>query len=161
MVTEQKILEWLEEVKDPEIPVLSLIDLGVIQKVDIATDQSVRVTMTPTFSGCPAMDVMKQDVEDTLEKNGIDNYEVCVSFETPWNSERISDKGRAALKEFGLAPPPKNTLIVDIDVLSKVSCPFCDSNNTRLTTPFGPTLCRSMHYCDNCKQAFEQFKPVE
>jgi ring-1,2-phenylacetyl-CoA epoxidase subunit PaaD len=78
----------------------------------------------------------------------------------PWSSKNISEKGRKALKEFGLAPPREDFVIVDIDLLEHVPCPYCDSTNTELKSPFGPTLCRSLHYCHNCKQAFEQFKPV-
>lgn len=160
MVTQSEVMTWLEDVKDPEIPVLSLIDLGVIRKVELDNNQ-VKVTMTPTFSGCPAMDVMKQDVIDTLIKNGIERPEVEINFKESWNSNLISEKGRAALKKFGLAPPPSNTLIVDIDILQHVPCPFCESSDTDMKSPFGPTLCRSLHYCNNCQQAFEQFKPLE
>ena len=160
MVTQSEVMTWLEDVKDPEIPVLSLIDLGVIRKVELDSEH-VKVTMTPTFSGCPAMDVMKQDVIDTLIKNGIEHPEVEINFKESWNSNLISEKGRAALKKFGLAPPPSNTLIVDIDILKHVPCPFCESTDTDMKSPFGPTLCRSLHYCNNCQQAFEQFKPLE
>jgi ring-1,2-phenylacetyl-CoA epoxidase subunit PaaD len=153
------ILSWLEEVKDPEIPVLSLIDLGVITDVDI-DDNHVRVKMTPTFSGCPAMDYMKADVIKVLKKKGVESVECDVSFETQWNSNMISEKGRAALKKFGLAPPLKHEMIIDLDILERVKCPYCESENTELKSPFGPTLCRSIHYCNNCLQAFEQFKPV-
>ena len=158
-LTEEKIMTWLEEVMDPEIPVLSLVDLGVITGVEISGDH-VKVNMTPTFAGCPAMDYMKKDVERVLEEHDIENYEVNISFETQWNSNMVTEKGRAALKNFGLAPPPKHNLIVDLDIISNANCPYCDSDNTDMKTPFGPTLCRSMHYCNNCKQAFEQFKPI-
>lgn len=158
-IENEQLIEWLEEVKDPEIPVLSLVDLGVIKKVDIRKEK-VTVEMTPTFVGCPAMDYMKKDVEQVLEKHGIENYDVNISFKEPWSSKNITEKGRKALKEFGLAPPREDFLIVDIDLLEHVQCPYCDSNNTELKSPFGPTLCRSLHYCHNCKQAFEQFKPV-
>ena len=155
----KKILHWLEEVKDPEIPVLSLIDLGVITDVEI-DDNHVKVKMTPTFSGCPAIDYMRADVINVLKEKGVESIECEVSFETQWNSNMISEKGKEALKKFGLAPPPKHDLIVDLNILENVSCPYCDSENTELRNPFGPTLCRSIHYCNDCKQAFEQFKPV-
>lgn len=159
-LTEKELLVWLEEVKDPEIPVLSLVDLGVITKIDIEDNGKVSVVMTPTFSGCPAMDMMKKEVEESLARKGIQEFEVKINFDEPWNSNKISEKGRKALKEFGLAPPPTDTLIVDLDILEHVACPFCDSKNTLMKSPFGPTLCRSLHYCNNCKQGFEQFKPV-
>ena len=158
-LTKEKILEWLEEVKDPEIPVLSLIDLGVITGVEL-DDHRVKVNMTPTFSGCPAMDYMRNDVIRVLKEKGVEEVEASVSFETQWNSNMISEKGKKALKEFGLAPPQTYEVIVDINMLTHVKCPFCDSENTELKSPFGPTLCRSLHYCNNCLQAFEQFKPL-
>ena len=159
-ITKEEILQWLEAVKDPEIPVLSLVDLGVITNVIIEKDQSVRIDMTPTFAGCPAMDYMVQDVKKVLQEKGVKNYEVKVSFETPWSSNRITEKGRQALKQFGLAPPPKHRMIVDLDILQHVKCPYCNSEDTDLKSPFGPTLCRSLHYCNSCQQAFEQFKPL-
>lgn len=159
-ITKDIIKDWLDEVKDPEIPVLSLNDLGVITGIEITPSGKVLVNMTPTFTGCPAMDVMQQDVKDVLEKRGIPDYEVKVSFETQWNSNMISKKGRKALKEFGLAPPPEHNMIVDIDIIERANCPYCGSDNTEMKTPFGPTLCRSIHYCNNCLQAFEQFKPL-
>lgn len=158
-LTKENILEWLEEVKDPEIPVLSLVDLGVITNIDI-NDHRVRVTITPTFVGCPAIDYMKQDISDVLNSYGVDNVDVEVSFETSWNSNMISEKGRKALKDFGLAPPPKHNLIIDIDILENIECPNCGSTNTVLNTPFGPTACRSIHHCHDCKETFEQFKPI-
>jgi ring-1,2-phenylacetyl-CoA epoxidase subunit PaaD len=155
----RQILEWLQEVKDPEIPVLSLVDLGVITSVE-NDGKKVKVEMTPTFVGCPAMDVMKQDVIDVLHKYGITDVEVDVNFKTSWSSDKITEKGKQALKSFGLAPPQNSALINDIDFLEHVACPRCDGSNTSLKNPFGPTLCRSIHYCNDCREAFEQFKPV-
>ena len=157
--TKEDILHWLEVVKDPEIPVISLLDLGVITKIDIDSEGKVTVDMTPTFAGCPAMDYMKKEVEEVLHEKGLE-YQVNISYEIPWSSNRITEKGRKALKNFGLAPPQKYQLIPDLDILERTPCPYCDSSNTELKSPFGPTLCRSLHYCHNCKQAFEQFKPV-
>jgi len=153
------ILRWLEAVKDPEIPVISLIDLGVITKVEVDQQGKVNVEMTPTFVGCPAMDYMKKEVEEVLKQNGVD-FEVTISFESHWSSNKITEKGRKALKAFGLAPPVKYQLIPDLDILEGVTCPYCDSDDTEMKSPFGPTLCRALHYCNNCQQAFEQFKPL-
>lgn len=159
-ITKDTIYTWLEEVKDPEIPVLSLVDLGVITGVTLENG-SVKIEMTPTFVGCPAMDMMKQEVLDVLKKNGIEQAEVTISFRDPWTSDKISEKGRLALKQFGLAPPPSGqNLFTDIDVLEHAACPRCDGRNTELKNPFGPTLCRSIHYCIDCREAFEQFKPL-
>ena len=164
MVTEKEleiqIFEILREVKDPEIPTISLIDLGVIKSVKVSPDQKVFIEMTPTFVGCPAMDYMKNSVEDKLLENGFDLFEVRISFDNPWSSNDITEKGKADIKKHGLAPPPYLEKILDIDILEGVTCPNCNSHDTELQTPFGPTLCRSIHFCHSCKQAFEQFKPV-
>ncbi|MDQ3395723.1 MAG: phenylacetate-CoA oxygenase subunit PaaJ [Bacteroidota bacterium] len=159
MITRKKILKILDEVNDPEIPVLSLVDLGIINEIFIEEDNSVIIEMTPTFAGCPAIHVMKDEILEALNKHKI-NAKVNVSFKIPWNSNKITQKGREALQKFGLAPPPKHNIIFDIDILEDVECPNCKSQNTELKSPFGPTLCRSLHYCNNCHQAFEQFKPL-
>jgi len=155
----QQLYSWLEEVKDPEIPVLSLIDLGVITGIEIKDDE-VRVEMTPTFVGCPAMDMMKSEIMEVLKKRGIENVTIDVTFRKPWTSDLISEKGRLALKKFGLAPPPSREVFADLEVLEHAICPRCDGTDTELKNPFGPTLCRSIHYCNQCKEAFEQFKPL-
>ena len=124
-LTISKIYSWLEEVKDPEIPVLSLVDLGVITEVEIDGDQ-VKVELTPTFTGCPAMDMMKNEVIEKLKSNGIKNPMVEISFRIPWSSEFISEKGKKALKEFGLAPPQSNKLFTDLEILETAICPRCD-----------------------------------
>ena len=160
VITESDILTWLEEVKDPEIPVLSLVDLGVIRNI-VIEDSKVTITMTPTFSGCPAIDMMKDDINNTLSSHGVNECEVHVTFKDHWNSDMISEKGRKVIKQFGIAPPPQNELVIDLDILENINCPHCDSENTEMKTPFGPTLCRSIHYCNNCQQAFEQFKPLQ
>lgn len=160
MLTKEQIKEWLHEVKDPEIPVISLVDLGVITHIDIINDDAVNITITPTFVGCPALDYMQADVKDVLEKKGIKNVKVDVSLKEPWNSNKISEKGKKELKEFGLAPPPPHNLIIDLDILDHIECPNCGSTNTDLRSPFGPTLCRSIHHCYDCHETFEQFKPV-
>ncbi|MFT6036870.1 MAG: ring-1,2-phenylacetyl-CoA epoxidase subunit PaaD [Marivirga sp.] len=155
-----QILTMLDEVKDPEIPVISLVDLGVITNIAIEGEQ-VDITMTPTFMGCPAIDYMKQDISDVLNKHGVTAHSVTVSLKDSWNSDKVTEKGRKALKAFGLAPPPvHNNVIEDLDILEHAECPNCDSTNTILKSPFGPTLCRSLHKCNNCGEAFESFKPI-
>ena len=159
-MTKEEILLWLEAVKDPEIPVLSLIDLGVITEVDVTGDK-VRVEMTPTFVGCPALDYMRNEVVEVLKTHGVQNPEVNVSLKKSWSSDHISEKGKAALKAFGLAPPPGlQGIIQDIDILAHAACPRCNGTNTVMRSPFGPTLCRSLHFCNDCREAFEQFKPL-
>lgn len=158
-ITPDMIMEWLMEVKDPEIPVLSLVDLGVITGIVVEGDQ-VRIEMTPTFVGCPALETMKEEIREVLLKNGFKKIDIEVSFRKPWTSDLISESGRQALKKFGLAPPPPRQLFMDLDVMEHAVCPRCGDNNTELRNVFGATLCRAIHYCNDCKEAFEQFKPL-
>jgi ring-1,2-phenylacetyl-CoA epoxidase subunit PaaD len=153
---------WLQAVKDPEIPTISLVDLGVVRgvEVDEATGK-VLVHLTPTFAGCPAMDYMKRDVERTLLAHGVPGVEVEISMREAWTSDMITDAGREALRRHKLSPPPVlGHQVLDLDFLEYAECPNCHGNNTELRTPFGATLCRAVHYCHDCRQLFEQFKPV-
>ncbi|RPI15567.1 MAG: phenylacetate-CoA oxygenase subunit PaaJ [Ignavibacteriae bacterium] len=161
MITRQEILKALEDVRDPEIPTISVVDLGIVTDVILNEDKSVSVTMTPTFSGCPALKMLENMVKEKIESIGIKQVDVKTTFDVPWNTNMISPKGKEMLKKHGLAPPPEHNGVIQIDILSHVPCPYCSSKNTVLKSPFGPTLCRSLHYCNNCRQAFEQFKPVE
>lgn len=160
-ITKEDILDALQDVKDPEIPTISVVDLGIITGVDIDEDNFVKVTMTPTFSGCPALKIMENMVKERIELMNISGVEVTTNFDTPWSTNMISPKGIEGLKKHGLAPPEKHNGLVQIETIEKVKCPHCGSRNTTLKTPFGPTLCRSMHYCNECLNAFEQFKPVD
>jgi ring-1,2-phenylacetyl-CoA epoxidase subunit PaaD len=159
MFSTDQIYQWLEEVKDPEIPVLSLVDLGVINAVHIHGD-TIKVELTPTFVGCPALDMMKQDITELLKKKGAAYVEIEVTFRNPWTSDRISKKGKEALKKFGLAPPPDVILGEDLSILEYATCPRCGKTNTEMKSAFGATLCRAIYYCHVCKEAFEQFKPI-
>ncbi len=159
-MTKEEVLGWLDEVKDPEIPVISLVDLGVITEVTVE-GAHVRVEMTPTFVGCPAMDYMRNEVVSLLKSHGVESPEVNVTLKESWSSDHLSEKGKEAIRKYGLAPPPAlNGLILDIDVLEQAKCPRCNGTNTVMRSPFGPTLCRSLHYCSDCQEAFEQFKPL-
>jgi len=160
-MTEAEIYTALQSVYDPEIPTISVVDMGIITNVEVRNDNDVRITMTPTFVGCPAIDYMRRDVESAVMGLGIANVTVDVTFDSPWTTNRISEKGKAALLKHGLAPPEHfETLTLSLDVLNNVACPLCGSRNTELKSPFGPTLCRSLHYCNACSQAFEGFKPL-
>jgi ring-1,2-phenylacetyl-CoA epoxidase subunit PaaD len=153
------VMDWLDTVKDPEIPVLSIVDLGVITDVKIDGD-SVAVELTPTFTGCPALEVMKNEVKEVLVQHGVRAPSVSVSYREPWSSDKISSKGRAALQQFGLAPPGPSHLFTDLQIIERAECPRCHGLDTELRNTFGPTLCRSIHYCNSCREAFEQFKAI-
>ena len=163
-MTKEEIIEALKEVKDPEIPPISIVDLGIVTDIQI-DNKDVHVILTPTFSGCPALKIMEEMVEEKLTSLEVfDKIEVETTFDTPWNTDRITEEGRKALLRHGLAPPKRlkeTGTFVELDVLSETACPYCGSHDTTFKSPFGPTLCRSLHYCNNCLQAFEGFKPVD
>lgn len=161
MISKDKVLAVLQGVKDPEIPVISVVDLGVITDIQFPTSDSIKVIMTPTFAGCPAIEVMKQGVYEQLKTlTEVKNIEVEVNYDIPWTSNRISSCGKQLLKDFGLAPPPEIEKELSLEILEQVACPYCNSQNTTLKSAFGSTLCRSVHFCNDCLQGFEQFKPL-
>lgn len=158
---ESQIWAALADVKDPEIPVISVVDLGIITKVACKGDKTAIITMTPTFTACPAIQLMQQEIKESIEQLAIvESVIVNIDFAIPWNSDRISEKGKEQIKTFGLAPPPRHEGNIDLEKIRNTHCPNCGSEETTIKTLFGPTLCRSMHYCYDCKQGFEAFKPV-
>jgi ring-1,2-phenylacetyl-CoA epoxidase subunit PaaD len=152
----------LASVPDPEILAVSVVDMGMVGSVNME-GTSANVVILPTFTGCPAIDVILKDVRSALAAvPGVDTVTVSTSFDPPWTTERITDEGRSKLKDFGLAPPTGTgpVLLTDIGLPKVAECPFCGSRNTHNENPFGPTPCRSLYYCDDCRNPFEQFKPV-
>ena len=160
MITVASVWELLETVKDPEIPVVSLVEMGIVRDVVISVDGDVTVKITPTFSGCPALHTMKEDIVDRLNAAGIGSVTVEMVYSPPWTSDWISDAGREKLRLFGLAPAPRHGGNFEVLLLDAVSCPYCGSLNTSLRNSFGSTLCRMIFYCNGCQQPFEQFKPL-
>ena len=139
----------LAEVPDPELPVLSVVDLGIVHRVDVDAN-GIRVAILPTFVGCPAIDVIRGSIADRLRAFGLPVH-VETTFEVPWTSERISPAGRRALEAAGIAPP---------SAVEAVRCPFCASASVVMDSAFGPTQCRSLFYCRACRQPFEALKAV-
>ena len=161
MVTEQQVWDALAEIPDPEIPVISLVDLGVIRSVDVSRDQ-VRVEFTPTFLGCPALEVMRDAMEKQISALGAEP-EIRVISDDSWSTDRITPEGRKKLRESGFAPPaPRQAGAPQLVQLQSKAfkCPYCGSTETRLENIFGPTPCRSLRYCETCRQPFEQFKTI-
>jgi ring-1,2-phenylacetyl-CoA epoxidase subunit PaaD len=151
MVTAEQVWAALEEIPDPEIPVISLVDLGVIRSVDVS-DDAVRVQFTPTFLGCPALEFMKRAIEEKVP-----GAEVEVVQDDSWSTDKITAAGREKLREAGFAPPAPRL----VQLKSQVHrCPYCGSTDTKLENIFGPTPCRSLRYCPSCRQPFEQFKTI-
>ena len=156
---ESAVWAALHDVHDPEIPTISVVDLGVVRTVQ-SEEGSVRVELLPTFVGCPAIEVMRAAVEDRLAEFA-DEVSVEVSYAEPWTSERITPEGRRVLRESGFAPPAAlNRTPSILPVLPVAECPYCGSRNTTLENAFGPTLCRAIYHCADCRQPFEQFKEV-
>lgn len=157
---ESAVWAALHDVHDPEIPQISLVDLGVVRRVQVGEGR-VRVELLPTFVGCPAVDVMRDAVAQRLAGFAGD-VSVELTFAEPWTSERITPEGRDALRRSGFGPPPPGALDdgLALPVLPVAQCPYCGSRNTTLENAFGPTLCRAIYHCANCRQPFEQFKMV-
>jgi ring-1,2-phenylacetyl-CoA epoxidase subunit PaaD len=156
----EDIWDALRDIPDPEIPPVSIVELGMIEDVSVES-ATAKVRFLPTFAGCPALDAIRESIREKVAELGFDDVRVEAAFDPPWTTDRITDEGRRKLEEFGLAPPGRlNGRFVDIEMLRRTACPFCGSRETTLESPFGPTLCRAIHYCNACKQSFEQFKPV-
>jgi ring-1,2-phenylacetyl-CoA epoxidase subunit PaaD len=159
ITTLQAVYNSLEHVMDPEIPVLNVLELGMI--TDVRVDlEGVHIKMIPTFAACPAVDVIRENITHTVERDLQMPAFVSVDKEVNWNSNRLTDTAKEKLRDFGIAPPGRHAGDVNLDMLIKVTCPHCNSENTYLRSPFGSTLCRALHFCKECGMMFEQFKPL-
>ena len=159
---EQAVWAALQDVKDPEIPAVSVVEMGMIEGVRVDGGRA-SITVLPTFTGCPAVGVIESDVRAAVAAlDGITEVDVEFTYSPPWTTERISELGRKKLEEFGLAPPTGKgpVLITEIGLPQVAKCPFCGSTDTRPENLFGPTPCRAVYYCAGCRNPFEQFKTV-
>ena len=168
----EEVLAALAEVPDPEIPAVSIVELGMVGEVEVG-ERGIRVELLPTFVGCPALEVIRGAVEERLGRLG-GPVHVDVSFATPWTSDRISPEGREKLRGSGFAPPPhlregRALPMIEASGVSRhpshvtqdpIECPYCGSMRTTLENVFGPTQCRSIRHCPDCRQPFEAFKPI-
>lgn len=160
-VSAGQVFDWLQEVPDPEIPVLSVVDLGVVRDVSWDGETCV-VVITPTYSGCPAMREITQDIAATLARHGVDDARVETRLAPAWTTDWMSEKGRAALKGYGIAAPAERA--VDISGISRrraapaIECPRCGSRDTRLVSDFGSTSCKALYRCVACREPFDYFK---
>ena len=161
MVTAERVWAALAEIPDPEIPVVSLVDLGVVKDVTVEGER-VHVDFTPTFLGCPALEVMRDAMAATIEELG-GEPDVRVVIDDSWSTDRITAEGREKLRAAGFAPPaPREAEPPTLLQLQRtpLRCPYCGSTDTKLENLFGPTPCRSLRYCASCRQPFEQFKTM-
>ncbi len=159
----KKILQILEEVKDPEVPVLSILDLGIVREVEISRQDNltiVNITITPTYSGCPAMDVISMDIRLKLIEKGYRNINIRQQLSPAWTTDWMSESGKEKLRAYGIAPPnPKQQFCTDEMFREEaVACPRCGSYHTTLISQFGSTACKAMYRCEDCREAFDYFK---
>lgn len=161
-LSKERVLEVLNEVMDPEVPAISVVELGIIREVSVAGDR-VSVTVTPTYSGCPAMHVIETDIRAALVSAGAKRVEVTTTYSPAWTTDWIGAEAREKLRAYGIAPPgpaPQTELITLERRQAVVVCPFCGSSNTRLQSEFGSTACKAIHVCDACRQPFDEFKAI-
>jgi ring-1,2-phenylacetyl-CoA epoxidase subunit PaaD len=159
MISDKEIWKVLEEVKDPEVPVLSVIDLGIIRSISIDNDK-INIVLTPTYSGCPALDAINMDIRLKLIEKGFRNVSIQQQLSPAWTTDWMSEEGKQKLKAFGIAPPnPKQQFCKqEMFMQEVVQCPRCNSYHTELISQFGSTACKSMYRCLDCKEAFDHFK---
>jgi ring-1,2-phenylacetyl-CoA epoxidase subunit PaaD len=162
MLSRERVLEVLNEVMDPEVPVISVVELGIVRDVAVAGNR-VKVTVTPTYSGCPAMTVIEDDIRSALLAAGAGFVAVETTYSPAWTTDWIGAEAKEKLRAYGIAPPgpaEAGELITLTRRQVAVACPFCGSTSTRLQSEFGSTACKAIHVCDACRQPFDEFKAI-
>ncbi len=162
--TREQVLGWLEDVKDPEVPVLSVVELGVVRDAVIDRHGGVTITITPTYSGCPAMRVIEDAIREALELRGVTQVEVRTTFSPAWTTDWMPEAAKAKLEAYGIAPPGRVDASDELVPLRRSGagprCPFCKSSRTSLRSAFGSTACKALWVCVECTQPFEQFTAI-
>lgn len=157
MKTKQEILNLLSEIPDPEIPVITILELGILRDVIINND-TVEVTITPTYSGCPAMKQIENDILSKLKENKVDKVKIKMVYHPAWTTDWIPQEAKEKLKKYGIAPPEKTTMDKGSLLGKKKTCPHCGSNNIEIVSQFGSTACKALYKCLDCKEPFDYFK---
>lgn len=157
-VDERAVWRELENITDPEIPVLSLVDMKIIRQVSVG-EAGITVLISPTFAGCPALEHIKDEIRTRLAALGCGTVEIHTTYSPPWSSDMLDERSREKLRAFGIAPPARTTGI-PATLSLPTACPFCGSFHTRMESEFGATLCKQIFYCDDCRQSFERFKTL-
>jgi len=152
-IDKQVLFNYLDEIKDPEIPVLSIVDLGIVRDIKLSDDE-LEIIITPTYTGCPAMDIISANIRTLLSTLGFKKVKIRQELSPPWSTDWISEEGKRKLEQYGIAPPDKKFAIPKDGVV----CPQCHSANTRLVSEFGSTACKALYQCDDCKEPFDYFK---
>ena len=156
------VWELLRQIPDPEIPVLSILDLGIVRKVH-EEDEILVITITPTYSGCPAMNQFEDDIVVKLNESGFDAVKVEMTYDPPWTTDWINEEAKKRLEDYGIAPPLKGTQdkgVLFKEEVKNVRCPVCKSKNTSLISQFGSTACKALYKCDECLEPFDYFKCI-
>ena len=156
----EKIWQLLSTVADPEVPVLTILDLGIVRDVIVSSaleglGELVEIIITPTYTGCPAMDMISIDIKLKLLENGFKNFKITSVLSPAWTTDWMSEEGKRKLKEYGIAPPHSRADEIDDRV---IECPQCNSTNTKLISQFGSTACKALYQCQDCKEPFDYFK---
>jgi ring-1,2-phenylacetyl-CoA epoxidase subunit PaaD len=160
MISKEEILQILNDVMDPEVPVLSVIDLGIVRDVKINNGE-IDVVITPTYSGCPAMDVIRNNIKSCLEQHGYKNFYLTTELSPAWTTDWMSEAGKEKLKAFGIAPPNPKQVVCHPGLFQEeeaIQCPLCQSYNTKLISRFGSTPCKALYQCNDCHEPFDYFK---
>lgn len=162
MLSRDEVFAVLATVPDPEVPAISVVDLGIIREV-VVSENRVRVTVTPTYSGCPAMREIEDDIRTALQLAGVATVEIETVYAPAWTTDWMNAEAREKLRAYGIAPPgpaEHGGLITLTRRAAPVACPFCGSTNTRLQSEFGSTACKAIHVCNSCRQPFDEFKAI-
>lgn len=161
-LSREQVLAILDDVKDPEVPVLSVVELGIVRDVEVLGNV-VRVTVTPTYSGCPAMAVIERDIAEALRVRGVREVEITTTYSPAWTTDWIPPAAREKLRAYGIAPPGSVDHEGPVAIGRRrpnVRCPFCGSARTTMRSEFGSTACKAIHVCEECRQPFEEFKAI-
>jgi ring-1,2-phenylacetyl-CoA epoxidase subunit PaaD len=158
-LTKEQVFEWLEDVCDPEIPVLSVLDLGIVRGVNV-DEGEVEVLITPTYSGCPAMNTIEVNIKAVLQEKGVARVKVSLVLSPAWTTDWIGEAGRKKLLQYGIAPPQSETVDKNalFQTLRNIPCPLCGSKDTEMISQFGSTACKSLYRCQECREPFDYFK---
>ena len=162
MISKEQILSLLSEIPDPEIPVISIIELGVIRDITMIDNTSISLKITPTYSGCPAMKQIEDDVRKKLTENGFTNITIITIYSPPWTTDWITAEAKEKLRKYGIAPPENTTEDKSwlTGKIKSIACPRCKSQNTKLISQFGSTACKALYQCSECLEPFDYFKCI-
>jgi ring-1,2-phenylacetyl-CoA epoxidase subunit PaaD len=168
--SDEQLWQWLAQVADPEIPVISVVDLGIVRGWQWLDDERLEVMITPTYSGCPAMQAIADDIRSALMQHGLHEVTIATQLSPPWTTDWMSESGKQKLRDYGIAPPVQQASeqaaenIIDISAMFSrnapaIACPQCGSSHTRLISQFGSTACKALYRCADCLEPFDYFKP--